>query len=134
MLLQTPYSCTLMHLSADEELQRLIPVLEAIAQIPEVKGKLLSVDTFYADVALEAVKRGVHIINDVSGGQLDPKILTVVGELGVPYVVMHMRGDPTTMQSNENLQYEDVCKQVASELYARVNEAEADHLSSCSVS
>ncbi|XP_010937814.1 folate synthesis bifunctional protein, mitochondrial isoform X1 [Elaeis guineensis] len=111
-------------LAADEELQRLIPILEAIIQIPEVKGKLLSVDTFYADVALEAVKRGVHIVNDVSGGQLDPKILTVVGELGVPYVVMHMRGDPTTMQSNENLQYEDVCKQVASELYARVNRAE----------
>lgn len=111
-------------LSADEELERLVPVLEAIVQIPEVKGKLLSVDTFYAEVALEAVRRGVHIVNDVSGGQLEPKILNVVREVGVPYIAMHMRGDPTTMQSNENLQYEDVCKQVASELYARVNEAE----------
>lgn len=111
--------------SAGEELQRLIPVLDAAMKVPEVEGKLLSVDTFYAEVAYEAVKRGVHIVNDVSGGRLDPDILTVVGELQVPFIMMHMRGDPNTMQSEGNLQYEDVCKQVASELYERVSEAEA---------
>ncbi|KAJ0963521.1 hypothetical protein J5N97_028643 [Dioscorea zingiberensis] len=111
-------------LSPNEELQRLIPVLDAIVQIPEMEGKLLSVDTFYAEVASEAVKKGVHIINDVSGGQLDPEILRVAAELGVPYVVMHMRGDPSTMQSDKNLQYEDVCKDVASELLDRIREAE----------
>ncbi|XP_072956152.1 folate synthesis bifunctional protein, mitochondrial-like [Typha angustifolia] len=111
-------------LSVEEELQRLTPVLDAVVQLPEVEGKILSVDTFYAEVAVEAVNRGIHIVNDVSGGQLDPKILSVVGDLGVPYVMMHMRGDPSTMQDNQNLQYEDVCKEVASELYARVSEAE----------
>nr|AQX44198.1 hypothetical protein [Apostasia odorata] len=111
-------------LSPAEELQRLIPILDAVMQIPEVEGKLLSVDTFYAEVAYEAVKRGAHIVNDISGGKLDPDILTVVAELGVPYVVMHLRGEPRTMQSEKNLHYEDVCGVVASELYARVSEAE----------
>jgi 2-amino-4-hydroxy-6-hydroxymethyldihydropteridine diphosphokinase/dihydropteroate synthase len=111
-------------LSPREELERLIPFLDEVTKIPEVEGKLLSVDTFYAEVAAEAVKRGVHMINDVSGGQLDPGILKVAAELGVPYVVMHMRGDPSTMQSEKNLQYDDVCKEVASELYTRVREAE----------
>lgn len=111
-------------LSAKEELERLVPVLDAITKVPEMEGKLLSVDTFYSEVAAEAVKRGVHMINDVSGGQLDPRILKVVAELRVPYVTMHMRGDPSTMQSEHNLQYGDVCNEVASELYTRVREAE----------
>ncbi|XP_072952563.1 folate synthesis bifunctional protein, mitochondrial-like [Typha angustifolia] len=111
-------------LTAGEELQRLIPVLDEAVQIAQLEGKLLSVDTFYSEVASEAVNRGVHIVNDVSSGQLDPKMLSVVRDLGVPYIAMHMRGDPSTMQSNQNLQYEDVCKQVASELYMQVSEAE----------
>ncbi|XP_042420069.1 folate synthesis bifunctional protein, mitochondrial-like isoform X1 [Zingiber officinale] len=111
-------------LSADEELQRLIPILDVVTKMPEMEGKLLSVDTFYSQVAFEAVNRGAHIVNDVSGGQLDPEILKVVGDLGVPYIVMHMRGDPLTMQSKENLQYHDVCGEVASELYSRLHEAE----------
>ncbi|XP_020269277.1 folate synthesis bifunctional protein, mitochondrial-like [Asparagus officinalis] len=111
-------------ISADEELERLTPALDAILKVPEVEGKLLSVETFYAKVASEAVKRGAHIVNDVSGGQLDPEILTTVGSLGVPYVTMHMRGDPSTMQSDEYLQYDDVCRQVASELCSRVKDAE----------
>ena len=88
-------------LSANEELERLVPVLDAIVKIPEMEGKLISVDTFYGQVAAEAVKRGATMINDVSGGQLDPSILEVVAELGVPYVTMHMRGDPSTMQSEQ---------------------------------
>lgn len=111
-------------ISVDEELERLIPVLDAILRIPEVEGKLLSVDTFYAEVASEAVKKGVHIVNDVSGGQLDPNILSTVARLGVPYISMHMRGYPSTMQSDQNLHYDDVCRQVASELYACVKDAE----------
>ncbi|RLN34421.1 folate synthesis bifunctional protein, mitochondrial-like [Panicum miliaceum] len=99
-------------LSQNEELERLIPVLDEVTKIPEIEGKLLSVDTFYAEVATEAVKRGVHMINDVSA------------ELGVPYVVMHMRGDPSTMQSDENLQYDDIHIDIASELSAKVREAE----------
>lgn len=111
-------------ITPEEELHRLIPVLEAIQQIPDMDGKILSVDTFYSEVAAAAVSRGAHIVNDVSGGQLDPNMLKVVADLEVPYVVMHMRGDPTTMQSSEHVLYEDVCKQVSSELNARVSNAE----------
>jgi 2-amino-4-hydroxy-6-hydroxymethyldihydropteridine diphosphokinase/dihydropteroate synthase len=111
-------------ISPQEELDRLIPVLEAILKMPEMNGKLISVDTFYSEVASEAVSKGAHIVNDVSGGQLDPNMTKVVAGLEVPYVAMHMRGDPATMQNSENLQYDDVCKQVASELYSRVKDAE----------
>ncbi|XVE91639.1 hypothetical protein REPUB_Repub01dG0027200 [Reevesia pubescens] len=111
-------------ISAEEELDRLIPVLEAVLGMPEMEGKLISVDTFYSDVASEAVKKGAHIINDVSAGQLDPNMHSIVASLDVPYIAMHMRGDPTTMQSSDNLQYEDVCSQVASELFSRVKDAE----------
>ncbi|KAJ1688767.1 hypothetical protein LUZ63_012922 [Rhynchospora breviuscula] len=111
-------------LTVDQELDRLIPVLDEIINIPESKGIILSVDTFYADVAAEAVSRGVHVVNDVSSGTLDPQILDVVASLGVPFITMHMRGDPSTMQNCENLHYGDVCKEVASELYQRVSAAE----------
>ncbi|KAH7569972.1 hypothetical protein JRO89_XS05G0026700 [Xanthoceras sorbifolium] len=111
-------------ISDEEELERLIPVLEAVLRMPEMEGKFISVDTFYSKVASEAVSKGAHIINDVSAGQLDPDMYTVVSGLKVPYVAMHMRGDPSTMQSDENIQYDDVCGQVASELYSRVRDAE----------
>ncbi|GAA0168059.1 hypothetical protein LIER_22865 [Lithospermum erythrorhizon] len=112
-------------LSAQEELDRLIPVLEAVAKLPEVEGKFLSIDTFYSQVASEAVSRGAHLINDVSGGTLDPNMHSVVATLRVPYAAMHMRGDPATMQNSKNLQYEDVCKEVAYELSLLARDAEA---------
>lgn len=111
-------------LSAEEELHRLLPILEAVVGMPEMEGKLISVDTFYSEVASEAVSKGAHLINDISAGQLDPNMYKVVANLKIPYIAMHMRGDPCTMQNNENLQYDDVCKQVASELYSRVGDAE----------
>lgn len=111
-------------ISVEEELGRLIPVLETVMSMPEVEGKLISVDTFYSGVASEAVSRGAHVINDVSAGQLDSNMFKVISELDVPYVAMHMRGDPCTMQNSENLKYDNVCKEVSSELYSRVREAE----------
>ncbi|XP_016443624.1 folate synthesis bifunctional protein, mitochondrial [Nicotiana tabacum] len=111
-------------ISVEEELDRLIPVIEAVNKMPEVEGKLLSVDTFYSDVASEAVKNGVHLVNDVSGGRLDSNMHNVVAALRVPFIAMHMRGDPSSMQNPENLQYNDVCKDVAFELHERLKEAE----------
>ncbi|KAJ0726195.1 putative 2-amino-4-hydroxy-6-hydroxymethyldihydropteridine diphosphokinase [Helianthus annuus] len=111
-------------ISVEEELDRLIPVLEKILELPEIEGKLLSIDTFYSEVALEAIKKGAHIINDVSGGTLDSDMFRVVANLSVPYIAMHMRGDQSTMQNSENLKYDDVCKEVADELYERVRTAE----------
>lgn len=111
-------------ISVEEELDRLIPVLEAVVGMPEAEGKLISVDTFYSEVASEAVSKGAHLVNDVTAGQLDSNMLRVVAGLKVPYVAMHMRGNPSTMQNSENLEYDDVCKQIASELYLRVKDAE----------
>lgn len=112
-------------LTSDEELARLIPVLEAIKKLPSMESVWLSVDTFYSKVAREAVNHGVHMVNDVSGGSLDPDMYTVVAELGVPYVLMHMRGDPTTMQEEKNLQYKNVSADVAEELCERLKMAES---------
>lgn len=111
-------------ISVEEELDRLIPVLEKTLELPEIEGKLVSIDTFYSEVASEAVSKGAHIVNDVSGGQLDSEMLHVVAGLNVPYIAMHMRGDPSTMQNTENLKYDDVCKEVGDELYERVRIAE----------
>ncbi|KAL1551149.1 folate synthesis bifunctional protein, mitochondrial isoform X2 [Salvia divinorum] len=110
--------------SPEQELDRLIPVLEAVRDMPEMEGKLISVDTFHSQVALEAVGKGAHLVNDVSGGKLDAKMHHVVASLGIPYIVMHMRGDPSTMQNRENLVYDDVCSDVASALCTRVRDAE----------
>lgn len=90
-------------------------------------------DTFYSKVASEAVNTGAHLINDVSGGQLDSDMLKVVSGLKVPYLAMHMRRNPSTMQSSENLKYDDVCKQVSSELYSRVTEAESSGIPGWSI-
>ena len=68
---------------------------------------------------------GVHVINDVSGGCLDPEMLSTVADLGVSYIMMHMRGDPTTMQSKANTTYSNVCEEVGKELNAQVKNAEA---------
>lgn len=112
-------------ISPEEEMDRLIPVLEAVLRMPEIEGKLISIDTFYSKVASEAVNKGAHIVNDVSSGHLDTDMLRVVADLGVPYIAMHMRGDPSIMQNSENLQYDNVCNQVASELHLRVRNAES---------
>lgn len=84
-------------LDTKEEAGRLMPVLKLIrSEFPDV---ILSVDTFYADVAKESVEEyGVNIINDISGGQIDERMFPVVAQLNVPYILMHMRGTPQTMQ------------------------------------
>lgn len=84
-------------ISASEEIERLRRALQAIrCSFPDA---LLSVDTFYADVAKMAVEEfGVNIINDISGGQIDEAMFETVARLNVPYILMHMRGVPQTMQ------------------------------------
>ncbi|AEE34892.1 Folate synthesis bifunctional protein [Arabidopsis thaliana] len=111
-------------ISSQEEIDRLIPVLKVVRGMAEMKGKLISVDTFNSEVALEAIRNGADILNDVSGGSLDENMHKVVADSDVPYMIMHMRGDPCTMQNKENLEYNEICKDVATELYERVREAE----------
>ena len=88
-------------LSAKEEWERLMPALRLIRN--EFPDTVISVDTFYADVAKEAVEvYGANIINDISGGEIDKRMFNVVAELNVPYILMHMRGVPQTMQYMTN--------------------------------
>jgi len=86
------------HISEEQELNRLLPLIDFIrTYFPDV---LVSVDTFRAEVAKEVLERGVHMINDISGGQLDEQLLRVVARYRVPYILMHMRGTPQTMMKN----------------------------------
>lgn len=84
-------------LTDDEELERLTPILDAIQK--HYPSAILSLDTFYSKVAKVCVdKYNVAIINDISGGEIDKNMFEVVAALGVPYVLMHMRGTPQVMQ------------------------------------
>lgn len=84
--------------STDEELRRILPAIEAISlRFPEAK---LSVDTFRARVAQESIQAGAHVVNDISGGTLDEQMFETVAALGVPYILMHMKGNPQTMQAD----------------------------------
>ncbi|MEZ0485296.1 dihydropteroate synthase [Fibrella aquatica] len=99
-------------ISPAEEADRVLPVIEGILDsFPEA---LISVDTFRADVARLAVEQGAVMINDVAGGTLDPAMFATVADLGVPYVLMHLRGTPQTMQSMAT--YQHITREVIDEL------------------
>ena len=103
---------------ASEELRRVLPAIEAIRRrFPEA---LLSIDTFYSSVALAAVEAGAVLVNDVSAGTIDPELLPTVAGLRVPYVLMHRKGDPQTMQ--QLAQYNDVLTEVFDDLNFRLRE------------
>ena len=107
--------------SADEELRRLEAGLSAVREavgydIP------ISVDTFRADVARRAVEWGADIINDISGGLLDEGMFETVADLHVPYILMHMRGTPATMQTMTD--YTDVVADVIGELSHKLSRLE----------
>jgi dihydropteroate synthase len=94
--------------SVQEEADRLMPAVEAIkVTFPDA---LISVDTFRATIAKAAVSAGAHLINDISGGQLDENMFTTVAQLQVPYILMHMKGNPKTM--NQLAVYDDVFSEV----------------------
>ena len=92
--------------SVAEEIARVVPVISAIRQnFPEV---IISLDTFRSEVAEEGLKNGVDLINDISGFSIDPKLVDVVAKYKVPYVLMHMRGTPQTMQ--DQTEYDNLYK------------------------
>lgn len=96
-------------ISAEEEGTRVLSAINLISK--EFPSVVISVDTFRADIAEEAVERcGAQIINDISGGDADAKMFQVVQKLNVPYIIMHMKGDPRTMQ--EKPVYEDVVAEI----------------------
>lgn len=103
--------------SADEQ-KRVIPVLEALADIDAV----LSVDTYHPETVRAAIASGAGMINDITGGR-DPEVIAAVAQSDVAYALMHMQGMPQTMQ--ENPQYDDVVGEVADYLAARVSQCQA---------
>ena len=101
----------------NEEIGRVVPVVELILnKFPET---LISIDTFRSEVAQKSIVAGASIVNDISAGHLDSHMLSTVGKLGVPYIMMHMRGNPKTMQNQT--QYEDLVKEVNSYFAERIS-------------
>lgn len=95
-------------ISAEEELKRLIPAVNTVRKnFPDV---IISADTYRAGVAEEAVSSGADMINDVSGGTLDKDMFSTVGRLKVPYILMHIQGNPRNMQLNPK--YEHMAREV----------------------
>jgi dihydropteroate synthase len=100
---------------AEEELGRVVPVVERLASVTSVP---VSVDTTKAVVAQAALDAGATVVNDVSAGRLDPEILSVTAAAGAGYVAMHMQGEPRTMQADPR--YDDVVAEVGDFLAVRV--------------
>jgi dihydropteroate synthase len=94
--------------SETEELNRVIPIVKLLVEkFPDI---LLSIDTFRSEVAKQAIENGAALINDISAGLLDENMLETVAKLQVPYIMMHMKGTPKTMQSLAN--YDDLLKEM----------------------
>ena len=105
-------------ISVTEELDRVLPVIEIICKnFPEIA---ISVDTFRSEVARKSIEVGANIINDISGGNLDEKMFQTVADLNVPYILMHSRGNPETM--NQLNDYQDLTLDVITELQQKVHQ------------
>lgn len=110
-------------ISEAEELKRVLPVVKAIRSALSVP---ISVDTTRASVAKQAVLLGADLINDISGGTFDPNMLSIVAQLGVPMILMHIRGTPQTMQKLTDYQdligeiYEFLDRQIAAAVEAGI--------------
>ena len=101
-----------------QEISRVVPVISALRERLDTP---ISIDTTKADVAAAALDAGADIVNDVSAGRFDPRMLPLVSDRGVPVVLMHMLGEPRTMQQDPH--YEDVTSDVRAFLVKRANDA-----------
>ena len=106
---------------AATELERVIPVIEGIRQHSDIQQIPISSDTTKASVARAAIAAGADIINDVSGGQFDSQMFETVAQLGVPYILMHLRGTPTTM--TQMTDYGDVVSEILDYFATQIDRA-----------
>ena len=105
--------------SEEEELQRIVPIINLILEYyPET---LISIDTFRSDVAKVCIENGAAIINDISAGNLDDNMLETIAKYNVPYIMMHMRGTPQTMQAMTS--YENIVKEILFYFSERIAQA-----------
>lgn len=94
--------------AVEQELARIVPVVELLMQeFPQI---LISIDTFRSEVAEACIRNGAALINDISAGKLDDSMLAVIAQYNVPYIMMHMIGNPQTMQTFT--QYNDLVKEI----------------------
>ena len=106
-------------ISEEEELRRIEPMVTSILnRFPEI---LLSIDTFRSSVARNCLEAGVSIINDISGGDLDPVMMKTMSEFRAPYIMMHMKGTPQTM--TENTSYIDLITDIRFALSEKIEKA-----------
>ncbi len=105
--------------SEQEEIDRIVPAIELI--LKHFPSALLSIDTFRAEVAKASIESGAAIINDIAAGELDDKMFDVIAQYNVPYIMMHMRGNPQTMQSLTH--YDDIVKEMLFYFSEKVNKA-----------
>jgi len=103
-------------ISTDEELGRVLPVIKSIVE--KFSDVIVSIDTFRSAVAQQAVDVGAKMINDVSGGTLDEQMFLTVASLKVPYVLMHMRGNPQTMTHQTD--YDNLVKDISDYFHAKL--------------
>lgn len=106
------------HISEETESERLIPVLRAI--VSEFPDAILSIDTFRSGIARMAVNEGAAMINDISAGAMDSEMFQTIANLGVPYIIMHMKGTPQTMASQND--YENITTEVCQYFASRIQE------------
>lgn len=104
-------------ISASEELERIIPAIEQIKR--KFPDSFLSIDTFYSEVAKQAVMAGADMVNDISGGKFDPEMLSTVAKLKVPFICMHSRGNIT--KRHDAYHYKDICLEVLAEMKAQLD-------------
>ena len=104
-------------IETEEELTRVVPVIEAI--IKKFPDTIISIDTYHSGVAKAAVNAGACMVNDISGGTLDKKMLSTVAALKAPFICMHMQGTPASMQKNP--QYDNVTKTVLDFFIAKID-------------
>jgi 2-amino-4-hydroxy-6-hydroxymethyldihydropteridine diphosphokinase/dihydropteroate synthase len=110
--------------SAKEEISRILPAIELIRRHPQAKNVVISVDTYRATVAEAAIEAGADVVNDISAGLLDPEMLPTVAKLGKTICLMHMRGNPATMNKLTDYEPEGLIPTIARELLQRVSAAE----------
>ena len=105
-------------ITVDEELERVLPAIEIIVKYhPDM---IISIDTYHSIVAQKSIEFGASIINDISAGNIDNKMIATAAKLGVPYICMHMKGTPENMQ--ENPLYENIIREVLDFFIEKIDE------------
>ena len=104
-------------ISLEEELNRSETISSIAKEFPHA---ILSIDTFRSEVAIKAIEHGACIINDISGGELDPNMFETVAKLQVPYIMMHMKGNPQTMKNETD--YVDLLNDINRYFSSKINQ------------